>query len=475
MYKKSQNKYLFAIFILIILLIIAILIIAVYNSKGKNNEEYKISLNSIVYDEYYSYINLDKDGVLKKEWDNNYYLYSNNGDKYSLGNTAVFYDKVKDQVTMYGTIYQVFTNGEISEKTEKTIVSNLSNFQFFKLDDREYIIIGDKITGVDISTSKYLIVSIDKAGNALLINDEMNVKTINPLILEVSNIKFDIAQEKLIISDEEIDLKKINGSSNEYVKKDDNKNNNSGSSTGSNNVDNSDNNATTNNNTTNNNQVYNDILNQIINFSQFLPNSGTGQELYKNIGLRSVVPGASYIDATYSIIDPESKYLSVYLTLTDEEDNITYYNLSKDSSYIRITGLKPNKQYNLTLNYKQSNSNEPLIADSVIVLTNNNPTKVRIVQIDDENIRYQIKMYNEYEFEKADVVLTDCNGNQLYGPVSIEGADAAVGYNGIMSIQTIKTRAGENDLNWLCLILENVEDVNGESIIINSYHKIKIS
>ena len=129
---------------------------------------------------------------------------------------------------------------------------------------------------------------------------------------------------------------------------------------------------------------------------------------------------------------------------------------------------------NLTLNYKQSNSNGPLIADSVIVLTNNNPTKVRIVQIDDENIRYQIKMYNEYEFEKADVVLTDCNGNQLYGPVSIEGADAAVGYNGIMSIQTIKTRADGNDLNWLCLGLENVEDVNGEYIIINSYHKIKI-
>ena len=74
--------------------------------------------------------------------------------------------------------------------------------------------------------------------------------------------------------------------------------------------------------------------------------------------------------------------------------------MSKDSSYIRITSLKPNKQYNLTLNYKQSNSNGPLIADSVIVLTNNNPTKVRIVQIDDENIRYQIKMEVEHSRKK---------------------------------------------------------------------------
>lgn len=469
MYKKSQNKYLFVLFILVILLIIAILIIAVYNTRGKNLEEYKISLNSIVYDENYSYVKLDKDGVLKREWDNNYYLYSNDGNKYSLGNTPVFYDKVNNQITMYGTIYQVFTNSDIIQKTEKTTISNLSDFQFFKLNDRKYVIIGEKIIGIDINTSGYLIVSIDKAGNALLINDEMNIKTINPLILSVANVKFDIAQEKLIVGDSEIDLKKINGSTNEYVKKDDTSDSNMDKPS----IDKSDDNSTTNNGS-NNSQIYNDILNQIISISGFLPGLSTGNELYKNIGLKSVVPASSYIDVTYSIIDPENKYLSVFLTLTDENNNTTYYNLNKDSSYIKITNLKPNKQYNLTLEYKQSGSSESVISDKVTVLTNNNSTKVKIVQIDNENIKYLVKTYSEYEFQSADVVLTDCNGHLLYGPTSISGEDATNGYSGVMSIDTIKSNAGSDSLNWICLKLDNVKGTNSESTTINSYHKIKI-
>ena len=95
MYNKSKNKLLFVIFIFVVLLIISILVVAVYNTRQTNVvEEYKISPNNVIYAEDYSYVPLQDTATLKKEWDKQYYLYSNNNkDKYFLGTEPVFYDK----------------------------------------------------------------------------------------------------------------------------------------------------------------------------------------------------------------------------------------------------------------------------------------------------------------------------------------------------------------------------------------------
>lgn len=53
-------------------------------------------------------------------------------------------------------------------------------------------------------------------GDTLLSNYELNMKTIKPLKLKTGSYEFDIANEKLIFGEEEIDLKKIIGSTNEY-------------------------------------------------------------------------------------------------------------------------------------------------------------------------------------------------------------------------------------------------------------------
>ena len=463
MYKRSKNKLLFVIFILIVLLIVSILIVSVYNSKNKEIEEYKISLNSTIYDENYSYIELQNDGIIKKEWDKKYYLYIDDSSlKYSLGTEPVFYDKSKQQVAIYGTVYQVFVNGDISKRSQKTIISNLSEFQFFKLNDRKYLIIGKNIISDNFSTVNYLVVSIDKAGNALLLNNDVNIKTINPMILSVGSVKFDIANEKLINGETEIDLKKINGSTNEYEEKEEiiEKEESNGS----------DNQASTNTTINNNSQVYNDILNQIINITGILPGNINKTNLYKNVSLRTVSPGASYLDITYSIIDPESKYLSVFLTLTDEQGIETYYYLNKESNFFKITGLTPNKQYNLTLNYKLRGSNESIIADSLVVLTTNDPTLVRITQINSLSIVYKVKMYSEYEIGNASIILTDCFGNELFTEeLNVESALSASGFIGHIPKSDILTSQP-----WVCLSLSNVKDIYENDTIINSYHKIKL-
>lgn len=463
MYNKSKNKILFAIFIAIILLIIFILILSVYSSKEKANvEEYKISLNNTIYDKEYNFISLKNDSLLKKEWDGNYYLYEKNTSlKYELGTEPVFYDKNKNSLTIYGNIFQVFLNGETTERRHKTVVNSFSDFQFFKLSDRNYLIVGNVIKNENLSSEKYLIVSINKAGNATLLNDQLNIKTINPLILSVGDVKFDIANEKLLIDDTEIDLKKINGSSNEYVEKEEikeeEKNENLPNDEESNNDSGS--------------QIYNEIMNQIININGLLSSNPSNKtNLYKNISLRNVNVGASYLDVSYSIIDPENKYLSVFLTLEDENGDEEFYYLDKNSLNYRINNLLPNKQYILSINYIVQGSSNSVTADSVIVLTNNDPTSVRIIKIDGKNITYKVKMYNEYEFSSAIVALTNCESSEYvdFNKLDVGNALSNNGDTGELSLGNDYT----ND--YVCLQLTSVKDIDQKDIIINSYHKVKL-
>ena len=467
MYNKSKNKVLFVIFVIVILLIISILVFSVYRTKGKDLEQYKISSNNIIYDEDYSYLDIKDDSILKKEWDNQYYLYSDkNTKKSSLGTETVIYDKAKNQVNIYGNVYQVFSNGDINEKSGKTTISNVSDFQFFKLNDRKYLIIGSLIKSDNFSTSNYLVVSIDKAGNALLVNNSVNIKTINPLVLSVGDNSFDIANEKLINNDNEIDLKKINGSTNEYIKKDD-------SIKDDKNQTNQNNNNTNNNNTNNSGNgsggslIYKDIVNQIINLSGLVSGNTNKTNLYKNVSLRSVTPGASYLDIYYSVVDPEEKYLSVFLAIKDILGNVNYHYLNKQVNSYRISGLLPNNQYEITLNYIVAGASDSQVADSIKVLTSNDPTLVRINKIIGNQIFYKIKMYNEYEFASAMVTLTDCDSLNL-GSINLD-ISSALSEGGDVNSFVLNNEIPE----YVCLQLTDVKDSYGNDIIINSYHKIK--
>ena len=65
-------------------------------------------------------------------------------------------------------------------------------------------------------------VELDKQGNAKLSNNKLQLKTISETTLVTSKYTFDIANEKLNYGKYDIDLKKIIGSSNQYVKESEN-------------------------------------------------------------------------------------------------------------------------------------------------------------------------------------------------------------------------------------------------------------
>ena len=220
----KRNKIYFGIVLVasLILIIIFSFFIAKVIKNGKI--EYFIDEGSILYDKDKNLIKLESESVLKIKWNDEYYLMEDKN-MYLLGTNSIIYNPSKDIMQLYGKYYEVTSGGEdnVIVYEDETIVRTTES-KFLKIADRKYLII-DPVIKTDngsLNTKNYLIVELDKMGNATLINNEVNLKTFEPTTIITSNYTFDIANEQLTISDQIIDLKKIIGSTNQYVKPEEN-------------------------------------------------------------------------------------------------------------------------------------------------------------------------------------------------------------------------------------------------------------
>jgi len=232
-YDKRNKIYMGIVLIAsLILIIIFSFFIAKVIKNGKI--EYYVDAGSILYDKDKNLIRLEDESVLKIKWNDEYYLMENKN-MYMLGNKGVIFNPSKQEVVLYGKYYEVTAAGEdkVLVYEDETIVKTTES-RFLKMADRKYLII-DPVISTDngnLNTKNYLIIELDKTGNAVLLNNEINMKTFEPTTIITSNFVFDIANETLTISDQIIDLKKIIGSTNEYVKPEEEKPNGSGGSAG---------------------------------------------------------------------------------------------------------------------------------------------------------------------------------------------------------------------------------------------------
>ena len=240
------------------------------------------------------------------------------------------------------------------------------------------------------------------------------------MILETPTFRFDVANEKLIFGENEIDLKKIIGSTNEYkemeiASQDENENqtqeqntsqdttiiNNGGSSTTI--TQNSETtqiiNGGTNNNGINNNQQGNNS------------NIQTGGEinqtpLDKSVSLRNVMPTSSTLIVSYNITDPEGKYQTVYLTVDGDVSKTIA--LDKAQTQYVVTGLTPNAEYQVTMTSREINSDGTTtqnIEDSLTVRTAKIDSTMKITRIGINKIYFNFKMDSNYAFDSANVAL----------------------------------------------------------------------
>ena len=384
----AGNKKRFAIFAIIIIIIIILLITCLRLALNHEVEEYQIESNVTLYDSEYEPLQPEEPGIITKKWDGNYYLtLDNTNETYKLNSEVVSFNENNSQVTLYGNVFKVLLDGQVEKYSKDTTIKNTSEDAFYKIADREYLMISNSIKNESgsISTSKYLYIIIDKSGNTLLLNNQIYARTINPIVLSTNSYKFDIANEKLIVGNDEIDLKKIIGSSNEYVEKDEEKDidwqnlipdnqGTSSSNNGSEGTQNSD--GTTNNQggvqtgtgtnagTSNGESGSSTGGDTIIN-----NNTDTNKTpLSKSVSLRGAIATSSYIDIEYAVSDPENRYQTVYAFI----EAVGYENtiaLDKNTTTYRLTDLEPNTEYKITLGYKEITEDNEVVDNIEDVLS----------------------------------------------------------------------------------------------------------
>lgn len=426
----AGNKMKFTMFTFIIIVILMILVGALVIVLKNGNEKYPVEKTAFMYDHNYGYIELENPALISKKWTGDYYLKEEVTNKeYNLGSNVVSYDVNKKNFELYGNFYQVLKGGDIKKLIGYNKISNSLENRFYKLDDRKYLIIGDEIHNDlgSLSMDNYIIIVIDKSGNALLLNNETNVKTINSIRLSTEDFTFDVANEKLIFNEEEINLKKIIGSTNEYVEKEkeetEDENQVDGNETTGGNENSSvviaDGSSTTitNSSTTNiesskmdeelvtklNDWAVNvkDAFNSIFKKEEEENKKEEGSGLSRSIMLNGVSSGSTYIELNYTVNDPENKYNLVYALISDGITNQSV-SLNKKGNTYRIDDLEPNTSYTIEIGYKIVYSDATTvdtIEDSMVVRTTKQQEELSIVKVTTNNILFNLKLDGNYMYD----------------------------------------------------------------------------
>lgn len=389
--------------------IVAILIVGLNIALNIEKETYEIESDNFLYDENYNPIELEAEATIVKKWTGSYYLKtSDTNEEYKLGEQCIAYQATSKIINLYGTMYRIYTDGAVAKLTENTEITKLSEDQLYKLGDRRYIVIGNSITNETgaLNTTGYLLVLIDKAGNTYLLNNELNSKTIKPMVINTQTFSFDVANEKLIYNEKEIDLKKIIGSTNQYVKPEEKQD----PATIVQNITNNQSTVINNNDQTNINNETNINNNEQNSTNINIETNNNGNEktdLAKSVALRGTTAGPTYIDVEYNIIDPENKYQTVYL-LVDGGGTAKTIALDKEQNTYRVTGLRENQEYQITLATTQIDEDgmtEENIEDITVARTINVSSSLKITKISLTQIYFELIIDKNQNIDEAEVVL----------------------------------------------------------------------
>lgn len=472
MIKRKNNGIIFGIFALLIALLVLLFGAILYNQIIKKSTVYSVTKGCFGYDINNDYFTIDSAGKVSKKWDDLYYLnYTLDGEMYEkkLGVDNVLYNDSDNLLYVFGNNYEVLNNGDVLYNKDYLELS-LNKELFYKLDDRKYLIVSNTITietgedeKNDIKTKKYLVVEIDKIGNYLLLNNELNLKILGSKIVKFGDYIFDVAHETLSINGQVIDLKKINGSTNEYKdevieqkEETDDKNANANTNTIINN--------NTNSNVTNNNSNTNIINGGGVN----LPGNNTNNNelmIVNSIQLTSVVTYPSYVDIYYSVVDPKNEFASVFLLIEGDnyQDKII---LSKNLTMYRIRNLNPGSLYKISLCYSYYDGARELNDEVVNVIsatTKNINSRIKVNKINNNSINFTVYFDNTYAFEHSYVSLT--MDSQRIGRVQVN-TNEAISSSGFNYTMTVPNGIGYE------IVLELEDCVyEGEKILCNTRNK----
>lgn len=394
-----KNKRNIGIILVVALLIIIMfsLVIKVFNNRDKN--EYTVAEKTLVFDKDKTIIKTDKESVIKTKWNKKYYLIKDK-ENIELGNTAITYNEESGILKLYGKYYEITSGDEINITSGETEIKSTALTKFYKLEDRKYLLVDKEISSIDglLTTSDFLMVDLDKVGNATLTNHKVNLKAFSNTILVTSNYTFDIANEILTFGSDKIDLKKIIGSSNNYTKEE---------LTPKEDQDGNGNNITNNgvtsitDNTQNNNDKQGDNPTGNASGSK---NQTTIEEVKKATKRTSVIAVTSTINkikVDYVIYDPKKEYSSVYMEVKKEDSSSvdTIYLSSNETSYEISSNIIPNTNYELTFKYSYIDEDNTLHTetfDKINIKTKKPTVSLTVTKTSKNKIDYLITTDNTY-------------------------------------------------------------------------------
>lgn len=415
--RKYNSKTKKTIMIILILFVVFIIIFSLFLKKSLDiaKTAYTVESGSILFDNDQNMITTTSEATIKIKWGGNYYLVYND-ENYNLGTHSVVYNSNNGDIALYGKFYEVKNTGDVKVIKDENKIKSSVNSKFYKLADRKYLIIDRTIesTNSSLVTSNYLIVNLDKSGNATLLNDKISLKTITPTKLKTSSYIFDIANETINFGKDDIDLKKIIGSTNEYDEEtydlnaeenNDDENsttgtgngtgNGSGNGNGSGSGNGTDSSGVANGNTQNSNSTYNN------NYDSNISDETVDKiiKATKNTSVIRVSPRIDSISVDYVVYDPDNEYKSVYIEVensTTSQKSIVY--LSKTSTNIVITDLTPNIYYNLKFKYTyiDSGKQKEYTFDEFGAYTEIPKITLTATKIISNKIYYKINLDNNY-------------------------------------------------------------------------------
>lgn len=392
-----RNKRNFLIILILGLFIIGIFSLFIYKYLHASKITYDVPIGSILQDTNKNFINVEDRAHLGTRWNGAYYL-AYQDSKVNLGKRVIVYDTTTGKIHLYGRFYRINETGKIVELNDETIIDSASDASFYKLADREYLLVDRRIVSDDnsINTSNYLLVELDRMGNAKLSNNKLNLKTIAPTKLSTTKYTFDIANERLKYNKLDIDLKKIIGSTNEYKEEEKKEEP----------VDTSRNAADINNWMNNNNINPQEIGGGIINNNEDEGTITTLDEIKNKVKSTSVIrwhQGLTSIDIDYVVYDPYDEFNSLYINISG---NVGKIDLNKMETHKTISGLIPDREYTLSFVYttvdREKHMVLPTTFDELTIKTAKPVYSGKVIgySADTHNLTYRVDLQKDYQINQ---------------------------------------------------------------------------
>lgn len=473
----KKNTILFVLFSLLIIGIIIIFFFGVKMFMQIGNKEYSVQSGSIIYDKDNKLIKLSNNGKIYKGYSSSYMLKTKKDKeniKYNLGKDAVVFNSTDYKMYLYGSFYQVLLSGNVVKMNGRLEIIRDNGPFVYKLDDRKYLVVSKNLESEDnsIKTSNYLLIDIDKNGSVTLYNNELQERIIKPIVLNCDNFKFDIANEKLVISSKIVNLKEVNGSTNYFVaKKDDDGNIIEPTK------EDLEKDETPETDNTNDyyasyfNKItksFNNLTNSVIQGSAKNDSDNTNKnlDLTRWLSLSDVSVSVNSITVNYNVFDPNNEYNSVFIDFESSNLNgMKRIQLSKESNSYIINELIPDTEYKITIGYTlQENPKQEVYDDIVKVKTNKPDYRINVTKVTQNKVYFNVKIDPSYVIENGNIAMYVDDELYKVSKIDIKKASTKAGWDSSFDF--------ERKQSMVELKLENLK-YNGNDIDINVSYKYK--